>query len=254
MPGRLFFLSRASMRWLGAELVVVVLGILIAFQIEAWRDERSLREEERTILNSILQELEQDASNLSNAIAKFQIGITAIDEFTTYLGSADPEHAEIARHWRHTLRVRTYLPTSNAFTSAKNNARLFVISDSEISSLLLDYYDVQQPLFTSMYGLASTYWQAIREVSKPDLFGASGTFTSPNYSVFAVAAKDNAEQVLNIAVRHTLSSSDLHERLASELGDYYSMQRTIHYQLEVMQALNARLREQLGEHLLRLGD
>lgn len=49
---------KQSLRWLFAELLVIVLGISIAFQVEEWRNELSERRTEREVLLSMLDDYE----------------------------------------------------------------------------------------------------------------------------------------------------------------------------------------------------
>lgn len=59
-------IENKSLRWLLAELMVVVLGILIAFQVDEWRTERLEGQAEEVALRGILEEF---ATNLENITA-----------------------------------------------------------------------------------------------------------------------------------------------------------------------------------------
>lgn len=59
-----------SFRWLLAELTVVVLGILIAFQVDEFRMGLSSAQQERQALSGMLADLSDDALSLERNIAQ----------------------------------------------------------------------------------------------------------------------------------------------------------------------------------------
>lgn len=59
-----------SFRWLLAELTVVVLGILIAFQVDEFRMGLSSAQQERQALSGMLVDLSDDALSLERNIAQ----------------------------------------------------------------------------------------------------------------------------------------------------------------------------------------
>src|SRR5262245_12462687 len=60
--GRL--LLNPMLRWLAAELLIVVLGVMIALAVDQWRESQSDRATERLYLTRILTEVRGDSANL----------------------------------------------------------------------------------------------------------------------------------------------------------------------------------------------
>ena len=59
----IFKMPNQSFRWLFSELTVVVTGILVAFQIEGWRNGLADLEAEQTALIGILSDSEAEQAN-----------------------------------------------------------------------------------------------------------------------------------------------------------------------------------------------
>lgn len=60
--------NNQSYRWLFAELSVIVLGVLIAFQVDEWRSERELREQEIAQLYALHDDFTENVKRLESVI------------------------------------------------------------------------------------------------------------------------------------------------------------------------------------------
>ena len=78
-------LPRHSIPWLLAETMVVVLGILIAFQLDEWRATRSEQSSVDESLHSLLLDLNEDAIFLGTAIEGYKLQSTAARELLRVL-------------------------------------------------------------------------------------------------------------------------------------------------------------------------
>ena len=152
-----------SVRWLFAEVLVVVLGILIAFQIDEWKTQREERRQEIVSLEAISSDLEigigefrlyeEMADSVYAQLARIALevpdGIAQRDKFS----GADPEASLIQlttppndRLWR---------PTATAFDSLRDTGNLNLISDHELRTALVTYFDTTEPYFLDIRMLAS---------------------------------------------------------------------------------------------------
>ena len=253
MLTRLLSLSKDSFRWLIAELVVVVLGILIAFQIEAWWEERSLRHEERTVLALLHEDLQTDLANLDRSLEHRSTILEGINEFARYISREENRTAKgIADRWRAVTRIKAYYPASNAYQGLKNNGRLHIISDQTLSGRLLDYYDVQQTLVLGMQNVGNGSWRKLRDHAKPDIYFASSAFRSPRVEVFTVTVEDDPSNVLNLAIRLPVEEIPSNSLLLPEIGDYSSIQSGLISAGEKLRADNLHLQTLIDEHLQAL--
>ena len=94
------------MRWLFAELVVVVLGILIAFQVDNWNNLRIERSSERTALEQIILDIESDIERNSEALSQWQGQLNGVIRLRSSLSGPEPRSREAGRSYRDEQRSR----------------------------------------------------------------------------------------------------------------------------------------------------
>ncbi|MEQ8313730.1 MAG: hypothetical protein RL839_12210 [Gammaproteobacteria bacterium] len=131
-------------RWLLAELLVIVLGILIAFQVDEWQTDRNNRISERESLTSINQDLKIELRELEGLTQTLHFNRQIWLRMMTLLrDNHNPsEHDIISTLERY--RGRPLEPTNSAFTSLIESGRLNLVSDGDLRLKLVDFYQVKQ--------------------------------------------------------------------------------------------------------------
>ena len=69
------------------EIILVVIGILIALQINNWNEDQKSRKDERYVLTEVLKNLEEDAILVKEIIAQREKAKTAIIELQKFVSS-----------------------------------------------------------------------------------------------------------------------------------------------------------------------
>lgn len=125
------------------ELLIVAVGILMAFQVDRWWEARRDREAERQHIDRLIDDLESDAKNLEYGVtlAEFRLSLARL-----LMDVA--EHPELAMQSPvdFIVAVRqaafTYTPalTSNTFDELRSTGNLRLLRDSELKNALFDYY------------------------------------------------------------------------------------------------------------------
>lgn len=134
--------ARHSLRWLLAEITVVVLGILIAFQIDQWREERGNERFIQASLQSMLTDLGNDEADLDIFIERSEPQIQAIAEFIDYLSSSDSrEESRLIDLYRRSLLTRIWQPISPTYDSLRETGDFSLIRDPELRSALFLYHE-----------------------------------------------------------------------------------------------------------------
>lgn len=131
-----------SIRWLLAELFVIVLGITIAFQVEEWRSELSERRSEKAVLESILNDFEV-------ATEQFQIYVDTVTELNnaarelrSYFRNKSPRSEEELVYFIEPL-LGAYLWQSTDSTWVSTNPAN--ISNEELRRRLIRFNDGFMP-------------------------------------------------------------------------------------------------------------
>lgn len=147
---QLFNLPKQSYRWLFAELVVVILGILIAFQVDEWREERSSELEERTILFGLRDEFIVNIETLAQVTSRLSIQQSVLkdflykspDEITLYDYSRSTNNLIVAMH-----RSLTNRGITNGILNATiSTGMLASISSQQLQAGLLEIEDYEREI------------------------------------------------------------------------------------------------------------
>ncbi len=131
------------------EIVLVVVGILIALQVNTWNNERDLRKKEQVFLTEIRSNIQDDLENLRYSIAFNQRKDSLISECTQVMLS-NATHAEAAG------AINQRMPTLAEFSVFTQNRVAFdnmlsaenidLISNDTLRTLLSTYYAQQNLL------------------------------------------------------------------------------------------------------------
>jgi hypothetical protein len=119
------------------EIVLVVVGILIALQINIANENRKSRHIERTYLENIKSDLEQNLISLQLFASERVRAIEAADSILTYFNKE--ETLDLVVFHRHCVIVMVWLPTvqhDNTYQELLNSGNLSIISNKEIKEYL----------------------------------------------------------------------------------------------------------------------
>ena len=121
------------------EIILVVIGILIALQLNITREKKDLRKIELVHLNNILQDLNQEVKGL-NWIIKFKESqAKASDTIRDYIdGKRQDDLASFNRNQFSVFKWRVYHPNNNSFSELKSSGQLSLINSNDIRQHLLN--------------------------------------------------------------------------------------------------------------------
>ena len=135
-------LSRQDWQSVVVEILVVVVGILFALQVDTWNESRKDRNVEQIYLQRLSADLQGDIDGFKNLRRIFQEKFEFIEEIKS---GFTPEHIEHdARSWLERLRYSLYvsLPTvrSATFDELAGSGQLAFIQDLTLRTALAEYY------------------------------------------------------------------------------------------------------------------
>ncbi|MDG1571144.1 DUF6090 family protein [Robiginitalea sp. M366] len=123
------------------EIVLVVIGILIALQINEWNEARKNREFEREILEQIQANLVKDQENLTEIAHNFKRAVASSDKLLN--GNWDEAQADSLKFWLGDIvQFDRFQPLTNAYEVIKSKG-LDLISNKKLRIDLGTYYDDQ---------------------------------------------------------------------------------------------------------------
>jgi hypothetical protein len=175
-------------RYAIGEILLVVVGILIALQINNWNEDRLDRLQEREYLNSMLNDLQVDADRIEDAVSGNAILLDGLDRLLGMLAdpSQDPMHQR--QVFMHAL-VYTYWYLRVDFSELtmsqmKSSGNLLLIRDKEVRDAMLTYEQGLEAC-KHQYMEMTHYFHVIEETQKrlfnPVLSKKSFEFIEENF-------------------------------------------------------------------------
>jgi hypothetical protein len=125
------------------EIVLVVIGILIALQINNWNENQKSKKDERYVLTEVLKNLEEDAVLVDEIITQRQKAKTAVNALQKFVNSETKDSDSLQFYMVNLLTFERYFPINNAYEILKSKG--LQLSNDELTTKISRYYDYEQP-------------------------------------------------------------------------------------------------------------
>ncbi len=192
------------------EIVLVVIGILIALQINNWNEKQKNKQQELIIIENILQDLKNDKLGLIDIIKRRTSKATSAEIMANYYnGVKINKLSDYYFHWTNVLYWEAHYPRNIAFKELVNSGNVSKIKNASIRNSLLDINASYEELFIvreHMYDdyaiyLYNPYAQII------DYGDGIKVWSNPNIEI-ELSEKDVAVALKNRAIKNgfTLAS------------------------------------------------
>ena len=143
------------------EIVLVVIGILIALQINNWNDARKLENRELVLLEELKLNLETNQVNLERDIAVQIEGALHMDSLLYHLDHQLPYDPSFSRHIQHGDFAPDVILTSSAFETLKSSGLELIRSDA-LRRQIIELFEVTYPyLMQETRRLEDQVWPAV---------------------------------------------------------------------------------------------
>ena len=124
------------------EIVLVVIGILIALQINNWNENQKAKTTEIYVLKEILSNLNEDGIILSEIIEQRQKAKTSVAAMLTYLQTENINKDTLEKDMLRFLTFERYFPINNAYEVLKSKG--LQLSNNKLTTQISRYYDYEQ--------------------------------------------------------------------------------------------------------------
>jgi len=141
----IFRAPNQSIRWLFAELTVVIVGILIAFQVEEWRDTSNNRALVFAGLDALLLELSDEGEVLERFANRAEAQASASREIVNrILQDEEIEEDWLIQTYRQLISGLSWQPHNATYSSLLDSGNLYLLENSQLETELFLYYESQQ--------------------------------------------------------------------------------------------------------------
>jgi hypothetical protein len=126
------------------EILLVVIGILIALQINNWNEERKARVDEELYLNRLISENQQDIETFDDQINFLKKGVESVKFLSDVLKDETASDSSVVLAAHNYNTYGSILPVFNSsrstFDDLSSTGNLRVISDKDLRELLVRHY------------------------------------------------------------------------------------------------------------------
>jgi len=133
------------------EIILVVIGILIALQINNWNENRKSRDQEQKYYCLLLENIEQDKDQVLQLKALNEERKNGSYEAILEIQKEKPRAKVFGKSWINALQrvTTTFKPNNATYSDIKSSGNLSIIQDKAITEALNTYY-------TNVAGYAET--------------------------------------------------------------------------------------------------
>jgi chromosome segregation ATPase len=134
------------------EIVLVVIGILIALQINNWNEQRKESKLEQDYYCKLLEDVQQDLVQVKSQITNTDKRIEASNNALQMLQSENPKLDVLMSEMFNSLSLITYTirPNNAAFEDLKSSGNLNILKDNNIKTSVIDYYSMLEGMIDVM--------------------------------------------------------------------------------------------------------
>lgn len=127
------------------EILLVMIGILLALQVNSWNEERKHRKKEVQLYENLLESLAADSADLIRVRGLFDQGTNAL-RFVISKSSQELLYENSLHALKDSIEMTTnigfsFFPRYSAYNQITNNGYLDLIRSEEIKSKLAELYD-----------------------------------------------------------------------------------------------------------------
>lgn len=135
---------RAYIFYIVGEIMIVMIGILLALKVNDWNENRVNLRQEQQYLERLFSELRRDSLKFSQEIEKYERNNLVITNFTRLLNEVsyvDSTLVFAAREYCEFGWYTPYFPSSTStFQDLSNTGKINVIQNRELRGLLVELY------------------------------------------------------------------------------------------------------------------
>lgn len=134
------------------EIVLVVIGILIALQINNWNEQRKESKLEGDYYCKLLEDVQQDLAQVNYQITNTDKRLEASNNVLQMLQSENPRLDALMTETLNALSLITYTikPNNAAFEDLKSSGNLNILKDNDIKTRVIDYYSMLEGMIDVM--------------------------------------------------------------------------------------------------------
>jgi len=141
------------------EIILVMIGILLAFQVNAWGEIRKERNNEQTLYHSLILSLESDLEDANDKIAIVASSIKAQEVFA--VNSFDELRINVEESELDNILIsvrecsRSFFPNYTLYDKISSNNQIELIRSAELQMKIIELYEQHYKRYNEIESLLS---------------------------------------------------------------------------------------------------
>ena len=130
-------------RYAIGEIVLVVVGILIALQINNWNNSNQRNDLKSVYLQRLINDIKKDTSNISYVISELELNQKSIRALVSKMNiDSDIEELDTLFHnfFERGWIISEFVPTSNTYTDLSQTGNMNIFKNTELIDEIIQYY------------------------------------------------------------------------------------------------------------------
>ena len=133
------------LRYAIGEIILVVIGILIALSINNWNSNRIQKQKESLLLNALNKEFKSNKMQLDSVLTKHKYSMKSVEYLMSRLPikNIKTEHLDsLSFHIYHLGTYYTFNPSGGVINALMNSSSIDIITNNELRQLIIGWNDV----------------------------------------------------------------------------------------------------------------
>jgi prefoldin subunit 5 len=155
------------------EIILVVIGILIALQINNWNENRKLKIQETAYYCQLIDDVQADISNIDLSIKSLNNAQKASKKLLTNLLKIQEKKDTLFKDYIPAIRAKSFIPTKAAIEDITSSGKLENIRNQFNKNAILNYYVEQDVALEIIDSNREQLWQIIFSYNNHTDFGTN---------------------------------------------------------------------------------
>jgi hypothetical protein len=179
------------------EIILVVIGILIALQINNWNENNKLIQQETTYYCKIIEDLNADISNIEQTFSSIENRQATTRNLLINLLKIQEDKSVLLNDYLSTIRSLVFIPTKAAIEDITSSGKLENLRNVELKNAILNFYVKQD------------YYMGILKLNDSQL--SKEVFNYPDFTDFGIQELPLYQNIYGEELKKLLKSTHWHK-------------------------------------------
>lgn len=136
-------------RYTIGEILIVIIGISIAFMLNSWKEERENNQRKNQYLENLAIDIEEEVGHLEENTKKINHKLSLISELRPFLGNQTPRRDTVIPKFFQLADLVDFYPEQTTYQTMVNSGDMRLIDNFELRRKLEEHLEIQNRVLKS---------------------------------------------------------------------------------------------------------